>query len=292
MPSEKHETPFKGGQTNSGSNKDSIAQVGSPSGVTKTKMLHIGEIMHVGQVSGYDQHPLPFHAPNPFLRQANPCVTQSNSAQGDSSGNGGFMKIYGTETVTRRHGVQTFMKPEDFLKLSDDGRRALVTAGRADNQNGVHTPPPPPPVLLQIPPPPPPPPTIRFPPPAPAPTIHVAPAPPPTLAHIPPLPPPPTHKVGFVSLEGKHTAAPSQAPTLTPSDSISNRSARTKPATVKATLAKAASAIKHAKGDKRCQLCREPSQAPEIDGVRICSGCVQSHRYLALQSSAKRKSSR
>jgi hypothetical protein len=156
----------------------------------------------------------------------------------------------------------------------------------------VH-PSPPPPALIQIPPPPPPPPTIRFSPPAPAPTIHVAPAPPPALTHIlPPPPPPPIHKVEFVSLEDKHTEAPSQAPTLTPSDSISNRSARTKPATVKATLAKAASAIKHATGDKKCQLCRQPSHAPEIDSVRICSACVQSHRYLVSQSSARRKSSR
>ncbi|KAK5327573.1 hypothetical protein LTR93_002957 [Exophiala xenobiotica] len=257
-------------------------------------MIHIGEVRHVGQVSGYDQHPLPFHAPNPYHVQTKPCVTQPNFAQRGLSGNGGFMKIYGTETVARRHGVETFMKPEDFLKLSEDERRAIVTAGWADNQNGVHLPPPPPPpAMIQIQPPPPPPPTIRFSPPAPAPapTIHVAPAPSPALTHILPPPPPPTHKVEFVSLKGKHTGAPSQAPTLTPSDSISNRSARTKPATVKATLAKAASAIKHATGDKKCQLCRQPSHAPEIDSVRICSACVQSHRYLVSQSSARRKCS-
>lgn len=126
-------------------------------------MVRLGDVQYVGHTSRY-------HAPTTYPQQPNPWTPHSNLAHGEWSYNvppemgmsGGVMRILGGEVVTSVRGVETIIKPEDFLKFSDQERRALITAGYThQNQSSGPPPPPPPPAALIPPPPPPPPPKAK-----------------------------------------------------------------------------------------------------------------------------------
>lgn len=230
-------------------------------------------------------------------------------------------RMYDSEKTTNTRACETIMNPGDYGNLSEGNQRALVTANWARNQGSdhrspTHAPPPPPPppsasvkvinppssVREIVPPPPPPPPPVPRsarspvpPPPPPPPPLSAGqvgtpsqiPLPKSTVPAKAPLPS--VHKVEAVSPRSHASAAGSKPPTLTPSDSISNRSARTKLGTVKNVLAKGVSVVRPSTGDSSCELCHRGSNIPRVDGVRICSGCVQSHRFLVSQSSGNRR---
>jgi len=64
----------------------------------------------------------------------------SHSLSPEMSAGGGTMRFFGGEVATKIGGVETIMKPKDFLKLSGADRRAIATTGWTqhwiNNHNG------------------------------------------------------------------------------------------------------------------------------------------------------------
>ncbi|KIV78627.1 hypothetical protein PV11_06260 [Exophiala sideris] len=229
-PPAKTETGTKGG------GKDRKTAPGSP-GSTVTipvvksnkpkastpNMLQLGDVQYVG-------HSSKFQAPMAYPQQMQPHSSLSHGQWSynmppDLSMPGGVMRILGGQTVTSVRGVETIIRPEDFLKLSDQDRRALVTAGYA-RYNDSNIPPPPPPM------------------------------------QIPSPPAPPKSAVA-------KSKAPTKAPSITPSESISSAPDR--------------------KSKKKCVLCRQAEQMPDIEEAKLCLGCYHYHGYLMSEIREKHK---
>ncbi|KAI1616035.1 hypothetical protein EDD36DRAFT_460932 [Exophiala viscosa] len=236
MSPDKNKTDTKGG------GKDRKTAPGSPGStvtipVAKSKpeasthtspnMLQLGEVQYVGHSSKY-------YAPTTYPQQMNPWPPHSSLTHGQWPGQwpgqsmqGGVMRIMGGDMMTSFRGVETMMRPEDFLKLSDQDRRALVTAGYAQyNTSNI----PPPPAPMQI-----------------------------------PSPPPPAK-----SAVAK-TRAPTKAPSITPSESISSAPDRKE------------------RQKKKCVLCRQAERMPDFDEAKLCSGCYHYHGYLMAESKERKR---
>ncbi|KAI1630406.1 hypothetical protein EDD37DRAFT_605257 [Exophiala viscosa] len=190
---------------------------------TSPNMLQLGEVQYVGHSSKY-------YAPTTYPQQMNPWPPHSSLTHGQWPGQsmqGGVMRIMGGDMMTSFRGVETMMRPEDFLKLSDQDRRALVTAGYAQyNTSNI----PPPPAPMQI-----------------------------------PSPPPPAK-----SAVAK-TRAPTKAPSITPSESISSAPDRKE------------------RQKKKCVLCRQAERMPDFDEAKLCSGCYHYHGYLMAESKERKR---
>jgi hypothetical protein len=115
--------------------------------------LYVGDVHQYGHSYGINQQPALYHTPYMFPQQVNAWAPHNNFSQGqwsynlppDLSVQGGYVRILGGEMVTSIRGVETIMKPEDFLRLSEDERRAIVTAAGPYRNNAGPLPPPPPP---------------------------------------------------------------------------------------------------------------------------------------------------
>ncbi|KIW12982.1 hypothetical protein PV08_08169 [Exophiala spinifera] len=323
MPSEKHNSGSNAARSNTGSRKASNA---APSQATH-HTHRVREICQVIPAPGYNKPPgACVAAMHPCYRPLDLGTCNAINSQNGVSRMYNSESITNTrviETIMKpedynklSEGNQKALATANWTRHQSSNHRL---PGQAAPPPPPHPPPPPPSASVKVippapsvrditpalapaqPPPPPPPPASR--------SAHTAvrppPPPPPPLpagqggtASLAPLPKskapskaPTTHvhKVDFVPPKSHHSAAVGKAATLTPSDSISNRSARTKPATVKNASVKGTTVAKPPKDDTSCELCHRGFGIPQVDGVRICSGCVQSHRFLVAQSSGNRR---